>query len=199
MENSNGYREKITIGISKVYYYSILSLIPIGVLLILPYFLVWGNEISKSLVHLLSRIKSDWSKIFFYLDFLKDFSLMLLVMIFGALIHELLHGFSWILLARKKINTLKIGITVQDMSPYIHCKVSLPVWVYRIGIVLPGIVLGILPATIGLILGHVRIFAFGLFFTWAATGDFVMLWLIRHLKNSDYVRDHSKRIGCYVL
>ena len=175
MKGNNIYKEEITIRISQVYYYSFLFLIPIGILFIVPFFLVWGKEISRLIEYLLLRVKSDWSTIFFYLDFLKKFSLLLLILILGALIHELLHGCSWLLLSKKKLSALKIGIMVQDMSPYIHCKVPLPVWVYRIGVVLPGIVLGFLPAIIGLIIGgslsFLASFIAGSYFTFFPSSD----------------------------
>ncbi|MEO8224844.1 MAG: hypothetical protein ABI661_08555, partial [Gammaproteobacteria bacterium] len=64
---------------------------------------------------------------------------------------------------------------------------------------LPAIVLGFVPAGIGLAFGLPTLTAWGLFFVLTAGGDFVVLWLIRHVSADRLVQDHPSRAGCLVL
>lgn len=50
---------------------------------------------------------------------------------------------------------------------------------YRLGAAIPGVVLGLLPSLVGIVTGNAPIMLFGLFFTFAAGGDALVLWLIR--------------------
>ena len=42
------------------------------------------------------------------------------------------------------------------------------------------------------------LFVFGFFFTFAAGGDFLILWLLRKEKDTYMVQDHPKKIGCII-
>ena len=64
---------------------------------------------------------------------------------------------------------------------------------------MPGLVLGILPATAGLLLGSGGLLVFGIVFTAAAGGDFLILWMIRNVPSNSLVEDHPTRAGCYVF
>jgi len=50
------------------------------------------------------------------------FSLFLLTIILGIIIHELIHGITWRLLSKNKSNAIRYGINWKTMSPYAHCK-----------------------------------------------------------------------------
>jgi len=41
--------------------------------------------------------------------------------------------------------------------------------------------------------------AFGFLYTVAASGDFLILWLIRNIKPNTHVEDHPTNAGCYVI
>lgn len=198
MDDDTHTSDQITISIRKAYCIAFLLLVPMILLFGIPYFLIWNEKINRYLHLLIFNIKSDWSSIFLYLGALRNLLLFSLVVIAGAVLHELLHGIVWIIYLRKGFGVLKFGITSTDMSPYVHCTELLPVWVYRAGIVLPGIVLGIIPVLVGTITGKGIIFITGFFFTWAASGDFIIFWLIRHLEKNKKVLDHPELIGCII-
>jgi len=60
-------------------------------------------------------------------------------------------------------------------------------------------VLGLLPSLVGIVTGNAPIMLFGLFFTFAAGGDALVLWLIRKVDPNALVEDHPTNAGCYVL
>ena len=64
---------------------------------------------------------------------------------------------------------------------------------------MPGIILGFLPAFIGIITGNAAIFVFGLSSVFFTGGDILILWLIRNVKTGSLVEDHPTRAGCYVI
>ena len=92
-------------------------------------------------------------------------------MIFGIVAHEWLHGIGWTLFGRKPWSVMRFGIHWKTLTPYAHCTVPLDVASYRVGGALPGILLGGLPAVIGVLLGIGWIAIFGAFFLAAAGGD----------------------------
>ncbi|AFY53200.1 hypothetical protein Riv7116_0606 [Rivularia sp. PCC 7116] len=129
----------------------------------------------------------------------KSFSLFMLAIFIGVIIHELIHGITWQFFSKKKSNAIRYGIDWKTMSPYAHCKEPMEIKAYRLGAVMPAIILGFLPAIVGILTGNSFIFIFGLVFILAAGGDILILWLIRNVKAGSLVEDHPKRAGCYVI
>ncbi len=199
MNDLTGKQAEITISISKVYRIASILLVPLLLLLAVPYILIWENNLTTYLDVILHRFHTDWSSLFLYLELLRKILLFSLLGIAGAIIHELLHAVVWLVYLHKGFRILKFGIMSPDMSPYVHCKEPLPVWVYRIGIVLPALVLGILPAVAGIVTGIGLLFLFGFFFTWTASGDLIVLWMIRHLNPQTMVKDHPVQVGCIIM
>jgi hypothetical protein len=199
MNKKQDYATEITLSVSKTYLYSLYLLIPIIIFFFIPYIVIWGGELynywSTKIIQLRSNfILSD----FVYYAFRYIFWI-LIILISGILMHEMLHGLIWIFFTKKGFRSLSFGIMKPDLAPYIHCNEPLPVNAYRTGILIPGVVLGIIPALIGIITGNFKIFIFGFFFTWAASGDFTVLWHIRHLKAPVMVQDHPEMVGCIIL
>jgi hypothetical protein len=113
--------------------------------------------------------------------------------------HELIHGISWVLFGRKPFSAVKFGFQWKSFTPYAHLKEPVEVNAYRIGGFMPGLILGILPYFLSLVLGNGNLFWFGLVHTAAAGGDWLILWLIRKVKAGMLVEDHPTNAGCYVL
>lgn len=70
---------------------------------------------------------------------------------------------------------------------------------YRLGGIMPLLVLGILPSLIGIGIGNGWIMFFGFLFTVAAGGDLLVLWLIRDVRPGQLVEDHPTQVGCYLI
>ena len=64
---------------------------------------------------------------------------------------------------------------------------------------MPGIILGIIPSIIAIVTGSLGLFIFGLFFTLAAGGDFMIVNLLRNEPKNNLVQDHPSKIGCYIF
>ena len=70
---------------------------------------------------------------------------------------------------------------------------------YRLGGVMPYVILGIVPSLISLISGNSAMLLFGIVFTFAAGGDLTILWLLRKEDRNEIVQDHPDKIGCFIL
>ena len=130
---------------------------------------------------------------------LLDPKIFLATVIPGILAHELIHALAWSIAARRPMSAIRIGIQWRAVSPYAHPREPMRVGPYRAGALMPAVLLGFLPAGLAILLGWWLLMAWSLVFVLAAGGDFVVLWLIRHVPADKLVQDHPTRAGCHVL
>jgi hypothetical protein len=121
------------------------------------------------------------------------------LLLLGIFIHEALHVLAWMFFGRKNLKAFHIGFQWKSLTPYAHCKEAMDILPYRIGSLVPGILLGVLPWLVSLFTGDVLLFLYGWLYTAAAGGDFLILWILRDVKANTQVEDHPSRAGCYVI
>jgi len=170
---------------------ALVFIIPLLLLFMPVYVLVWQEQFSAAQLRELVQTQRD-------LLMLSPL-VMLVVFVLGAVVHELLHGFTWAVFCKRGLRSIRYGVHWKMLTPYSHCTEVLPLKQYAIGGMMPGLVMGLLPALAGIITGELLLYLFGVFFTMAAGGDLLILWMLRHQKSSDLVQDHPEKIGCYVL
>jgi hypothetical protein len=100
--------------------------------------------------------------------------------------------------AQNGFNSIKFGIVWQLITPYCHCKEPLKIKHYIFGALMPGILMGLLPTLYALIFDNIWLFIFGVFFTFAAAGDALMVYILRNETMNTYVQDHPSEVGCYL-
>ena len=174
----NETKKDVSISMSEATVKSLVISIPIAVLQTLPFFLLHGFPATPTNANMT----------------LYGFSLL-----FGILAHELIHMFAWALFAKKPLSVFKLGFQWKSLTPYAHCKEPMDIRPYRIGSYMPGLLLGILPWLVSLFTGDLLLFIFGLLYTTAAGGDFLILWIIRSIKLNTLVEDHPTNAGCYII
>ncbi|WP_445664159.1 DUF3267 domain-containing protein [Fodinibius sp. AD559] len=175
--------KKYTLSFLEANMYSLLVYIPIIVGYYVPYGLLYG-----------------WSS--FGLDIIQGLGnpLFFLIIIFiGITVHEFIHAVSWWWLDDIPWKKIHFGFKWKVLTPYVHCPEPVEVSNYRWGVAMPGIVLGIVPYLLALIFRNGWLLGFGFFFTLAASGDILILWLLRNVKSGKKVQDHSDLVGCKVL
>lgn len=131
-----------------------------------------------------------------------NFIIFILILFIGYIIHILIQGLTWQLFGNNKSNTIRYGIrrtTRGSVSFQAYCKEPIELKIYKLGITIPGIILGILPAVLGIITGHSFVFVFGLFGILYSGEDILILWLLRNIADDSLVKTHSKKTGCYVI
>lgn len=190
MQDLTNYSEKkLTIDLTKANVNSLKILIPIVLIFGIPYVLLYTEQFTAT------NFKNTLS----YLG--KKYSVFLglvpiVVMVIGIVLHELIHGISFLPFCKNGIKSIKFGILKKSMTPYCHCKEALKVKHYRIGVLMPAIVLGFIPALIAIVIGDFYLLVFGMFFTQAAIGDFMILDILKNENKEDYVLDHPSEAGC---
>jgi hypothetical protein len=125
--------------------------------------------------------------------------ILFLAILIGVGIHELIHGISWVIFGGKSFSSIKFGFQWKTLTPYAHLKEPVEVNAYRLGAFMPGFVLGIFTYILSLAWGDGNLFWFSLVHTSAAGGDWLILWLIRHVQAGVQVEDHPTHAGCYVI
>lgn len=174
VKSENKKIEEYTMGFGTANLLAVILAIPILAINLIPFVLIWDYDTFKT------------GK-----DIFMDY--FLIIIAGGIIIHELLHGLTWGYFAANGMKSIKFGI--KWLTPYCHCKEPLKVKHYKIGGAMPLIIMGIIPSIIGLIIGHGLILTFGIFFTWAAGGDIIALYMLRKLDNNIYVSDHPEKMG----
>lgn len=122
-----------------------------------------------------------------------------IIILAGVGIHELIHGITWSLAGRKPWSAIKFGFQTRTLTPYCHLNEPVEVNAYRMGAIMPGLLVGVLPFIYSLISGDTNWFWFSLIHTSAAGGDWLVLWIIRNVRSGALVEDHPSQAGCYVI
>lgn len=120
------------------------------------------------------------------------------IFIVGVVLHELIHGIAWKLSANIPFSQVKFGFQLKTVTPYAHCKIPIPKRAYVIGTLMPAIVLGFIPFLVSLTNGNGWLLIIGVIFTFAAIGDFLIVYLIRTVSWNALVEDHPTNAGCFV-
>ena len=128
-----------------------------------------------------------------------NFLLFLAVVFMGIILHEFIHGITWMVFGRKPFSAIKYGFQWKTLTPYAHLKEPIDVNSYRIGTFMPGLIVGIIPFILSLILGNGNLLWFSIIHTASAGGDWLILWTLRNVNNKARVEDHPVNAGCYVL
>lgn len=170
-------KEELTFDMASMQFTGLLFGLLLVAVLLLPYYLLYGMEA-------LGRIN----------DF---FSLRIFIpsALIGILVHEFVHGYTWSRAANIGWKNIKFGFQLKTFTPYAHCTVPMRVKAYRIGAMMPFILLGLLPYFIALWVQAPLMLGFGLFFSFAAIGDIMIWWRIRHLPSTQLVQDHPTKAG----
>lgn len=130
--------------------------------------------------------------------FLNDCLWFILFFIIGIVLHELIHGLTWLPFINGRIRSIRFGIMWKHFTPYCHCKVPLKVKYYLIGAVMPAIILGVIPTIVAFLTGSIMLFCLGINFIVAASGDFLITYILINEKGNSYILDHASLPGCTV-
>ena len=185
---ANYKRERLTVDLVWANIFAFIILIPILLIFGLPYYLIWSSNMDFK--NLTASIVPQ--------DIVYGGLFIIGILILGIIVHELIHGITWARFAENGFKSIKFGVLWKMLTPYCHCKEPLTVRQYTIGAIAPAIILGFLPAIIAILTGNLGLLIFGIFFTMAAGGDFLVINMIRKENKDDLVQDHPSEAGCYI-
>ena len=124
--------------------------------------------------------------------------IFVVALIVGIVVHELIHGLTWALFAKRGFCAISFGVIWKYLTPYCHCDEPLLKRHYMLGAFMPCLLLGIVPAVLSLFLGLVWLYIFGVVFISAAAGDLMVMWRLRKEKDTALVLDHPSEAGYLV-
>ena len=150
-------------------------------LLLLPYYYIYGKEG-------LNEIRK-----FF------NFSVFIPSVIIGIIVHELIHGLTWAIASKTSLSNIKFGFQIKTFTPYAHIKISINIIAYRVGTFMPFFILGLLPYIYSLITQNALVMGFGLFFSFVAIGDMLILWITKDISSDKLVQDHPTKGGVIIV
>ncbi len=189
MFNENDYEKELkTIDIEKANKLGISLLIPVFLFFTALHFILWKDE-------LLHYFRNEFT----IMDAVRNLGLFFIAMLLGIVLHELIHGIFFAMFAKRGFRSIRFGVLWQYLAPYCHCKEPLQIKHYRLGALAPAIFLGVIPTIIGLVIGRYLITFLGIFFIVAAIGDFMVIYLLKDEKSTDYAQDHPSEAGCYIF
>jgi hypothetical protein len=184
-------KELRTINIVQANLIAMFAFFPIILIYGIPYYLLWTNQFN--LVSFREIIRNN------YLGVYGSTASLFLIVIFGIVLHEMIHGITWARFAKNGHISIKYGVLWKMLTPYCHCKEPLKVKHYILGAITPAIILGLFPVIYSFFTGNIGVLIFGVFFTVAALGDFMIINLLRKENMNSYVLDHPSEAGCYIF
>ena len=156
---------------------SLIYTVIIGLLASIAYFSIWG-------FHFDFGFEILWK---FYLGYL-----------IGIILHEGLHAFGFIVFGKVKMSDIKFGFIWKYITPYAHCKVSMKVKSYRIALLLPVILTGIIPLILALSIGNGLLLSISVFLIAGGVGDWIVFRKIYTFPADAQLEDHPNAIGCII-
>ena len=160
------------INLAKANWQSLILMVMLIPVYGLPYWLIWPGQLTPGQFRIFVESLSMTTLVTGPL-------LVFLVIAVGIVVHELLHGLTWAYYAKRGWQAIRFGVFWQILTPYAHCTEAVPVRHYLKAVLMPGIVLGLIPAIIAMVMGSLSLLLFSWLFTVAALGDFLMarmLW-----------------------
>ncbi|MFA6702542.1 MAG: DUF3267 domain-containing protein [Dysgonamonadaceae bacterium] len=160
---------------------------PLFLGLFVPYLIIYWKDI-------IYNFTEDWS----FSRYMIDTLIIIIACFIGIILHEFIHAITWMIAAKKSWRTIKFGIIWKTISPYCHCAEPMKIKHYRLGAIMPAILLGVIPLIISYQIGNFIWFFFGFLFILGAIGDFLIIQILCDEKPNDYALDHPTEAGCYV-
>lgn len=131
---------------------------------------------------------------------------ILFIVLFVVLIvaHELIHGLTWSVYAEHHFKDIDFGFMKEYLTPYCTCSTPLRKSHYIMGALMPCIVLGIIPAVIGILLGSSLLFWIGIVMTLSAGGDIMIVCKVLAFKKQPeskkiLIYDHPTQAGSVIF
>jgi len=143
MEKGNS--SEYTLSFTAANLYALLVMVPIVLIYILPYAWIYGwAELGTDLV-----------------AFIDNILVFAIAVVVGTVAHEFIHAGSWSWLDGISWHKIHFGFKWKLLTPYVHCPDPVEVTNYRWGVAMPGIILGLVPYLLALLLQNGWLLGFG--------------------------------------
>lgn len=130
------------------------------------------------------------------------FLLFLVVFCVLVVVHELIHGLTWMIFVPDHWKAISFGFVLQSLTPYCSCEQPLRKKAYILGALMPTLVLGILPAATAIITGLYPVLWMSAIMILAGGGDLaIILKVLRFKSDKKEVKclDHPYEAGLVIF
>jgi hypothetical protein len=128
--------------------------------LVFSYVMLWGSP----------SLKAALSYLFIPTVFIP-------MLVVSLILHELLHALAWVEFGRVSWSAIRFGM--KGLTLQARCQAPMQASAFRLGVALPAVILGIIPAFAGLGLSHGVLMAWGAIMLILSARDIATLWAIR--------------------
>ena len=143
----------------------------------LPYHFTWPDR----------AINDSW--------FFSEWYVFFAVFLGGTLLHEMIYILGWLLFSSSELSDLKSGFQWKSLMPCAHNKKAIRMDEYRIGILAPLVIFGMLPYLAGLVINDPGLIVFGTLFIAMSAGDLIGFFITRKVDREVRVKDHPGKVG----
>ncbi|WP_437868431.1 DUF3267 domain-containing protein [Sorangium sp. So ce363] len=136
---------------------------------LVPHRLLWGRPLHEGLI--------DRGAFAFPVDL----SRWAIVLVFAVSLgmHELLHAVGYVVFGRVPWRRIELVVRLSQLLVFVRCHAPLSRRAYVRSLLLPAVVLGVLPAVVGIATGLGWLTFYGFILLVMASGDIRALWLTR--------------------
>lgn len=183
----------IIINVDEIPRMSLRILLILVLTVFLPYVIFHGSNFGEEISYLSSLLDVSFFSFLFRMVWVP--TLFVLICIVGVILHEAIHAFFFSFYLPSNLQGVRFGFNKEHGIPFVHIKEPISVHGFRVGAVMPLIILGIIPATLGLYLGYISLTAFGALFIISASGDLLLIARTRGLPSKQRIKDLTDQIG----
>ena len=130
--------------------------------------------------------------------------LLLVLIVVLIVVHELIHGITWSMFTERHFKDIEFGFMKEYFTPYCTCLVPLSKKHYILGALMPGILLGVVPTALGILLGSPLLFWTGIVMLLSAGGDIMIVMKLLAFKKQNestevLIYDHPTQAGSVIF
>ena len=128
-----------------------------------------------------------------------DILIVLVGLVFGVVLHELLHALGGIIAGKLSTKDIKFGMNLKQGLFYCHLSKAMKVSQYRFVLLLPVVITGIIPLIICTIFGNIFMVLLFCFMVSGGAGDIIMFFSLMKEDKDTKILDHSSAPAFYLL
>jgi hypothetical protein len=113
------------------------------------------------------------------------------IYILGIIAHELIHGVFAAIYSPNGFKNIKFGVLPKSFIAYCYLDEIMKIKHFKIVVIMPFIILGIIPFFLGIIIMHEFIIKFGIILSVGSIGDLIMFYWLCKEKNNYWVKDSN--------
>jgi uncharacterized membrane protein len=184
-QEENYTKEEISLNFTWAVFFTFFILFAAVLLFGIPFYCIWPEEIQKVIDTIKNNCAMDLQERL--LPSITNIAIFLAIAIPLVIIHELIHGLFYSIYAKNGFKSLKFGFIPKKQVAYCDCTEVLRIDHFRIGLIMPLILMGLIPTIIALLIGKFLLLLWGILFIAAASVDILGCLKLSKEKNDSWI------------